>query len=213
MTKVLSAKQQRILEFIHEFYDEHGYPPTVRDIQLGCEVSSTSVVDYNLRILEREGHLRRQREVSRGMQLTSARPGHTRGGGRIVPLLGQIAAGQPIPVPAADTWSTFADTVEVPPRLIDDREGVFALRVRGDSMIDALVGDGDIVLLEAVPSVENGEMAAVWLKSQQEVTLKRFYHQGAQVRLQPANPTMVAIVVPADDVEVQGRVVAVLRRV
>src|SRR4030042_2811786 len=110
--KELSAKQRRILEFIGEFIDEHDYPPSIRQIQEACDISSTSVVDYNLRILERNGYMRRDREVSRAIELLE--PGGRRPRVVPVPIIGTIAAGQPIPVPSADTWQTFdpAATVE-----------------------------------------------------------------------------------------------------
>src|SRR3990170_6914685 len=103
--KELSAKQQRILEYIRDFIDEHDYPPSIRQIQETCGISSTSVVDYNLRILERLGLIRRDREVSRAIELLQ--PGGRRPRVVPVPIIGTIAAGQPIPVPSADTWQSF----------------------------------------------------------------------------------------------------------
>ena len=141
--KDLSVKQQRILDYIREFIDDHDYPPSIRQIQQACEISSTSVVDYNLRILERQGHIKRDREVSRAIEVLQ-------GGRRAqrvvpVPIIGSIAAGEPIPVPSADTWSAdMSDSIEVAPEIVGDRENVFALRVKGTSMIDALVNDGEI---------------------------------------------------------------------
>ena len=211
MKKSLSPRQQRMLEFITGFMDEHQFPPTVRDIQSGCEISSTSVVDYNLHIMQREGYLRRLPEVSRGIELLD--------GGRrsrrdvvSVPVLGNIAAGEPLPIPSSDSWQEDElDSIELPPSLSKGKTGVYGLRVKGISMIDAFVADGDLVLLEPIAQPENGDMVAAWLKSQGEVTLKRFYLEGDTVRLQPANDAMDPITVPAENVAVHGRVIGVVR--
>jgi len=209
--KEFSAKQRRILEFIREFIDEHDYPPSIRQIQEACDISSTSVVDYNLRILERNGYIRRDREVSRAIELLE--PGGRRPRVIPVPIIGTIAAGQPIPVPTADTWQTFDpdETLEVPPDMVSGGQNVYALRVKGDSMIDALVNDGDIVLMEPAPAARDGDMVAAWLKREQEATLKHLYRQGSRVRLQPANQAMQPIYTDADNVEVQGRVIGAIR--
>ena len=211
--KTLTARQRQILDFIDGFGQEHGYAPSIRDIVKGCNISSTSVVDYNLRILEREGMLRRDAEVSRGIvRLGEQR--QRRSGHLTVPVLGQIAAGLPIPVPQADTWSgaVEGESVEVSADMAQGAEDVFALRVKGTSMIDALINDGDIVLMRAVDSADNGEMVAAWLKSEQEVTLKKIFYEGDQVRLQPMNSTMAPIYTHAANVEVQGKVLGVLRQ-
>ena len=209
--KELSEKQRRILEFIQEFISDHDYPPSIRQIQEACKISSTSVVDYNLRILEKEGYIRRDREVSRAIELLE--PGGHRPRVANIPIIGTIAAGQPIPVPTADTWQSYDpdDTLEVPPDMVDGRENVYALRVKGNSMIDALVNDGDMVIMESAATAQNGDMVAAWLKREQEATLKRFYREGPRVRLQPANETMQPIHTDADNVEVQGRVIGAIR--
>lgn len=211
MAKDLSPKQQSILRFIRRFIDEHDYPPSIRQIQDGCNISSTSVVDYNLRKLEGDGYIRRDREVSRAIELLE------RGGRRprtlAVPIIGQIAAGQPIPVPTADTWSNidYSESIEVTRDMVGNRRNVYGLRVKGTSMIDALVNDGDIVLMEAATTADNGDMVAAWLKREQEATLKRFYHEGGRIRLQPANETMAPIYTDPADVEVQGKVLGSIR--
>ncbi len=207
----LTPKQRRILEFIRGFLEEHGYPPSIRQIQEGCGLSSTSVVDYNLRILERMGYIRRDREVSRAIELLG--PGGRRPRVVAVPVVGAIAAGRPIPVPEDDRWSpSWEEVLELPSELTGDGEGLFAVRVKGDSMIDALVYDGDIVVLQRPGEVRDGDMVAVWLRREGEVTLKKIYREGDQVRLQPANQAMGPIYTDADNVEVQGRVVMVIRR-
>jgi len=211
MARDLSPKQQSILRFIRQFIEEHDYPPSIRQIQDGCGISSTSVVDYNLKKLEGAGYIRRDREVSRAIELLE------RGGRRprtvAVPIIGQIAAGQPIPVPTADTWSNldYDEAIEVTRDMVGGRPNVYGLRVKGTSMIDALVNDGDIVLMETSHTADNGDMVAVWLKREQEATLKRFYHEGSRIRLQPANQTMAPIYTDPANVEVQGKVLGAIR--
>ncbi len=210
--KTLSDRQQRILSFIRDFLEEKDYPPTIRDILKACQISSTSVVDYNLDVLEREGYIRRDAEVSRGIELQDRR----RRRERLVPVpvIGRIAAGEPIPVPAPDNWSMLAaaEVVELSQELTRGQEKVYALRVKGTSLVDALIDDGDIVLMQYVTAAENGELVAVWLKAEGEVTLKRFYREPGRIRLQPANSQMQPIYAEPANVEVQGKVIAVVRQ-
>ena len=210
--RALSTKQQNIIDFIHTFLVDRGYPPTIRDIVDGCRISSTSVVDYNLKILEKEGYIRRHREVSRGIELLAWSP--TLRSRVQVPIIGQIAAGEPVPVPTPDTWDITAssETLEVTEDLTRGKGGVYALMVKGSSMVDALINDGDIILLQYVNVVENGEMAAIWLKAEKEVTLKKVYAEPGRIRLQPANSQMQPIYAEPDNVEIQGRVIAVIRQ-
>lgn len=208
--KDLSPKQDQILEFLRAFIEDKDYPPSIRDIQEGCGISSTSVVDYNLRKLEEKGHIRRDREISRGIELLGARGRRP----RIleIPVLGSIAAGQPIPVPSSERWSNDSEeTVAVTEDMVRGRENVFALRVKGTSMIEDLIDDGDIVFLEPARSASNGDRVAVWLKDRGEVTLKRFYHEGDRIRLQPANSTMEPIYTAPGNVEIQGRFISSFR--
>jgi repressor LexA len=208
----LSTRQQKMLSFIRRFLMDNNFPPTIRDIVKGCGISSTSVADYNLVILEKGGYIRRHREVSRGIELTD---GSTLQSDKVlIPIIGQIAAGQPIPVPASDSWSSTAssETMEVPPELIRGKEDVYALKVKGQSMIDALINDGDIVLMQSASTVENGQMAAVWLKNEKTATLKKVYVSPDRVRLQPANSQMQPIFVEPDNLEIQGKVIGVIRR-
>ncbi len=209
--KMLSNKQKDMIGFIDRFLDDRGYPPTIRDIQAGCGISSTSVVDYNLDILEREGYIRRHADVSRGIELLTRTPASE----SMVPVIGQIAAGEPIPVPDAGTWDVAAasETLGIPRELTRGKEGVYALRVKGMSMVDALINDGDIVLMQYGNVAENGEMAAVWLKAEKEATLKKVYVEPDRIRLQPANSQMQPIYVAPDNIEIQGTVIAVIRQV
>jgi repressor LexA len=211
--KELSEKQQSIINFVDRFLGERGYPPTIRDIQAGCGLSSTSVVDYNLNVLEKAGYLSRHAEVSRGIRLLNRASAAELP--VAVPVIGQIAAGEPIPVPSPDTWDVTAgaEVIWVPRELTRGREGVYALRVKGMSMVDALIRDGDTVVMQYVSAVENGEMAAVWLKAEREATLKKVYVEPRRVRLQPANSQMRPIYASPDNVEIQGKVIAVIRQV
>lgn len=209
--KDLSPKQDQILEFLRTFIEDKDYPPSIRDIQEGCTISSTSVVDYNLRKLEEKGYIKRDREISRGIEVLGSRGGRR---ARIIeiPVLGAIAAGQPIPVPTSERWGADAeDTVAVTEDMVRGRTNVFALRVKGTSMIEDLIDDGDIVFLEPARSANDGEKVAVWLKDRGEVTLKRIYRDGDRVRLQPANSTMQPIYTSADNVEIQGRFISSFR--
>jgi repressor LexA len=209
--KALSPKQGRILQFIRKFIDTRGYPPTVRDIVSGCKISSTSVVAYNLARLETAGYIRRHADISRGIELVSSRPGnrHT----VTIPVIGEIAAGEPIPVPHSDTWETVApEELVITEDLTHGKQRVYALRVRGNSMIDALIKDGDIVLMEYVTNAENGDMVAAWLKAEKEVTLKRLFRETNRIRLEPANTQVQPIYSTPDNVEVQGKVITVIRQ-
>ncbi len=210
-TKALSSKQKRIIIFIHEFLRDKGYPPSIRDIADRCEISSTSVVAYNLDRLEEAGYIRRHSDISRGIELLNKQQDSKRV--VYIPIVGRIAAGEPIPVPASDSWNIpSSDGIEVAEELTKGKQ-VYALRVKGNSMVDALIKDGDIVLMDFVSSIEEGEMAAVWLKREQEVTLKKVFTEPDRIRLEPANTQMKPIYTSSGNVEVQGKVIAVIRAV
>jgi len=205
----VSDTRLRILNFIRKFFDERGYAPTVRDIARGCNISTPSVVQHHLNTLERQGYIHRDPEVFRSIQLVEKK----REAVSRVPLLGTIAAGEPIPVPTPDTWTTIPEeTLQLTEEITQGKKGVYALKVKGMSMIDALVDDGDIVLIQQTSTVEDGEVAAVWLKIEQEVTLKKVYHEAGRIRLQPANKEMEPMYYRPEDVEIQGKVVGVLRK-
>lgn len=211
--KKLSPRRQRILEFINEFIQENGIPPTVRDIQRACDISSTSVVDYNLRLLERDGYLNRRPDVARGIELLDDE-GQPVSNSPKVPIVGSIAAGLPLPVFSTEDSASSRefDTIEVSPDLTRRYGALFALSVKGTSMIDALIDDGDIVVIQPGQHANNGDMVVAWLKTNEEATLKKFYLEGDRVRLQPANSQMEPIYCSAADVEVKGKVVSVIRK-
>lgn len=225
--KPLSKRQQNILNFTREYMDMHGRPPTIREIGKAVGINSTSVVNYNLGKLEEKGYLDRDPDVSRGLRLTTKVEGLAQSVSgaaaslrsaveRLVriPLAGDIVAGQPV-MTGSDSFSTYdeEDAVELSRSMLADRpEGLYALRVRGDSMIDAMVNDGDIVIMRPQYEAKNGDMVAVWLLNDATTTLKHFYNEGQRVRLQPANPTMEPIYVDPADVQIQGKVLMVLRQ-
>ncbi len=208
-SKKLSERQKNIIKFIEDYVDERGYPPSIREIGDRVGISSTSVVDYNLKVLEREGRIRRDREVSRGLELVGSARGQRQLQPRLmrIPVVGRIAAG--LPIEAIEDPSEF---VELAAGSVPD--DAFALRVRGTSMIEDHIDDGDLVVVRPQQSVDNGDIAVAIVNDATEnggATLKRFYLEGGNVRLQPRNPAMQPIIVPADQVEVRGKVVKLLR--
>lgn len=205
----ISNTRLRILNFIRSFLQDRGYAPTVRDIARGCSISTPSVVQHHLNMLERQGYIYRDPQVFRSIRLAEEERPVTVD----VPLLGTIAAGKPIPVPTTDTWVTVPEeTLKLTEELTQGKEGIYALKVKGTSMIDTLIDDGDIVLMQQASTVDDGDMAAVWLKDKQEVTLKRVYRELRRVCLRPANRLMEPIYEHPENVEIQGKVIGVVRK-
>lgn len=221
----LSKRQKNIIRFMENYMNLNGYPPTIREIGEATDINSTSVVNYNLKKLERSGYIERTARSSRGMRLLKTLD--TNGQGQTisvpveptssavkVPLIGDIVAGEPIEVPeSAGHYYDEDDTFEVTATFLNgaDPSEVYALRVSGDSMIDAMVRDGDVVLLKHQEVARDGDMVAVWLSERGEITLKYYYNEGDKIRLQPAHPTMEPIYVSAAHCQVQGKVLSVLR--
>jgi repressor LexA len=203
----LSARQERMLQFIGEFRMRHGYPPTVREIGRAAGISSTSVVDYNLNVLEKGGYIRRDREISRGIELLGDAGERTRSVS--VPVVGQIAAGQPI-----EAIEGLHDTIELSSSLAPD--GAYALRVKGKSMIEDLIDDGDLVVVKPGQTADNGDIVVALVVDEDTpegaATLKRLYRERGRVRLQPRNPDMAPIYVEPENLRVQGKVVSVIRQ-
>ena len=207
----LTERQKTILGFLHDYTQERGYSPSIRDIGRAAGISSTSVVNYNLKKLEDAGYLARDPAVARAVHLVDSDGNPDSGDHVRVPLAGYIFASNPVMV--SDTAQTASDeVVELARGMVQDTGDLFALRVKGDSMIDALVNEGDIVVLKKTDRAENGQMVAVWLTDRNETTLKRFYREGKRVRLQPANPKMQPIMVNPAQVQIQGKVVLVVRQ-
>jgi repressor LexA len=207
----LSERQRKILEFIKSFALDSGYPPTIREIGEAVDISSTSVVNYNLNALQKEGYIIRDRTVSRGIRLAERLEGLRAAADLIqVPLLGRIAAGTPIPVPED---GFVGETIDLTRDIAPAGSDIYALQVRGDSMIDALINDGDMVIMRYQETADDGDMVAAWLVSEEETTLKRYYREGNRIRLQPENSQMKPIYVAPDNLQIQGKVLAVVRRV
>jgi len=215
-SKGLGERHQKILDFIADYQREFKHPPSIREIGEHCDISSTSVVNYYLDQLEKSGNIERDRKISRGVRLTNSPPS---GDMFRVPMMGVIQAGEPIPVPTNADFGSFTpeDSVEVAISLMPAKEkgkDLFALKVQGESMIDAMVNDGDIVILKPTQDARNGEMVAVWLSDRNETTLKFFFKEKDRYRLQPANPTMKPIYIDKGEaLEIKGKVVMVIRKV
>jgi repressor LexA len=230
----LSERHRKILDYLEEYQKQFGYPPSIREIGDRTGISSTSVVNYYLSQLEKQGYIQREKNISRGIRVLKSLPGSLRpAAARMaqaamtiadlagdlfkVPLVGRIVAGMPVPVPSTDfAYFDSESSIDIARSLLPSREKVndlFALEVQGDSMIDAMVNDGDIVVMKRVQEAKNGDMVAVWLTDRDETTLKYFYLENGRIRLQPANPSMGPIMIdnPAV-VQVQGKVVLVVRR-
>ena len=226
--KGLSDKHKRVLDVLELYTEQHGYPPSIREMCTRANISSTSVANYYLDRLEELGYIERDRQVARGVRVIKSYDEPTdiiekaqevmdAVGQKIqdlirVPHYGQIVASEPV-TSFSDQPGEMIDVARslLPTQNDDD---LFALTVSGDSMIDAMVNDGDIVIMRPPrDNVKNGEMVAVWLNDKDETTLKYFFRENGGVRLQPANPTMAPIII--DDpstVEIQGQVVMVVRQ-
>lgn len=228
----LGERHRRIMKFLTDFQDNNGYSPSIREIGESIGVNSTSLVDYYLKQLEDMRYIQRDNHISRSIRILQ--PLQPALGERAVqavrqvaetaadvfriPLLGRIVASEPIPIPPSDlSYFDPESSVEIARSLLPSREKMtelFALEVQGDSMIDAMIYDGDIVIMKPAQEAKNGEMVAVWLGKNDETTLKYFYRENNRVRLQPANPNMLPIYV--DDprqLRVMGKVVMVIRQV
>jgi repressor LexA len=214
----LSERQQNILRFMDRYIHTNSFPPTIREIGNATDIESTSVVNYNLNKLVEAGYLERSDSKARGLRLIEDVPGGrlSKNGAiqqmPLVPLLGQIVAGEPISVPD-DVYPDDEDMVMIPADWIQgiSLTEVFALKVKGNSMIDAMIQDGDTVIFRKAKTAANGEMVAVWLDERSETTLKYFYNEGTRIRLQPAHPTMDPIYVDPLHCHIQGKVLSVLR--
>jgi len=216
-SKGLGERHQKILGFIQEYQNKHKHPPSIREIGEHCDISSTSVVNYYLDQLEKSGHIERDRKISRGLRLSNA---NAYSDMLRIPILGPIAAGIPLPeLQPGVSYMTDNEThaVDIARNMLPSKEkgnDLYALEVKGDSMIDAMINDGDIVVLKPAIEARNGEMVAVWLPRENEATLKYFFKEKDGYRLQPANPTMKPILIKkTEPLEIKGKVVMVIRKV
>lgn len=228
--KQLKERHKQVLDAIQDYRAKHGYAPSYREICARTDITSTSMVNYYLEQLEEMGYIERSENISRSLKIKDAAQekvdqvlGNVKqvvneiSNALSIPIVGRIVASEPIPIPETDFSLFDAESkIEIPESLIPfniQKDNLFALEVDGDSMIDAMVSDGDVIIMKPVREAQNGEMVAVRLKDQNETTLKHFYHEGNRVRLQPANPTMDPIYVDSSsDIEIQGSVVLVIRQ-
>jgi repressor LexA len=219
----LSERQRNILRYIDKYVVDHGFPPTIRQIGEATGINSTSVVNYNLNKLVQAGYLSRSQHVSRGLRLTAnslPSDGKKAKGVAVqqkrvgVPRIGYIFASEPVPAPE-DYYYDEDDLVEVTTDMLGgtDPANVYALEVKGDSMIDAMIREGDLVIFRKQETANNGDMVAVWLDDRSETTLKYFYKEkDGRIRLQPAHPTMQPIYVDPAHCRIEGKVLSVIRQ-
>ncbi len=219
----LSERLKKIMYFLTSFTKENGYAPNIREIGDSITVSSTSLIDYYLNQLEEQGYIARDKHIARSIRVL--KPLYSDGQNVIetlkdmlrIPIAGRIVASAPLPMPTSDlNYFDPESSVEIARSLLPIRDKVndlFALEVSGDSMIDAMVNDGDIVIMKRATEANNGEMVAVWLDDENSTTLKYFYKENGGVRLQPANPTMGPIMIKnPDSLRIMGKVVMVIRQ-
>ncbi len=231
----LSERLKKIMAFLTVFVHDNGYSPNIREIGDSISVSSTSLIDYYLNQLEEMGYIARDKHIARSIRVLKPVQAEPAMGGRSaqsvparaiaavneilrIPVMGRIVASVPIPMPTSDLpYFDQESSVEIARSLLPTRDKVnelFALEVDGDSMIDAMVNDGDIVIMKKAEQASNGEMVAVWLDDENTTTLKYFYRENDRVRLQPANPSMQPIYVDnPETLRIMGKVVMVIRQV
>lgn len=233
-TEGMGKRHEKIMHFLENFQEQKGFSPSIRDIGESIGVKSTSLVDYYLNQLEEMGYIKRDKHISRsiciqkpleavatlkekmatGLQNASAAINEI----LTIPVLGRIVASQPIPMPSSDVpFFDQESSIEIARSLLPAREKtdeLFALEVQGDSMIDAMVNEGDMVIMRRAQQAANGDMVAVWLDDRDETTLKYFYREPNRIRLQPANPNMGPIYIEkAENLRIMGKVVMVIRQV
>ena len=198
---ILTKRQKQLYDYLDDYIATRGFAPTLEEIGEHFHLNSLATVHKHLTNLEHKGLIMRKWNFSRAIELV---PRQKKSGAVELPLLGLVAAGQPIE--ALENNDTFT----VPEEFIR-RQNTFVLRVKGNSMIDDGIWDGDYIIVEERPSAENGETVVALVNG--EATVKRFYHEkGGKVRLQPANESIAPLIVRDKDVEIRGAVVAVMRK-
>jgi repressor LexA len=230
----LGNRHKKIMKFLVEFQEQNGYSPSIREIGESIDVKSTSLVDYYLNQLEKMGYISRENHISRSICVLKEIEGEKtlsskvsaavqKAGAAIdellqIPVMGRIVASEPIPMPASDmNYFDPESSIEIARSLLPAKEKIeelFALEVQGDSMIDAMINEGDVVIMRRTNQAENGEMVAVWLDDKDETTLKYFYKEKSRIRLQPANPSMGPIYIQnPSSLRIMGKVVMVIRQI
>lgn len=205
--KELTGRQREVYEFILSYMEDMRRPPTIREIGEHFGMKSTGTVRDNVVALERKGFIRQRPRSARGIELVQREDAAVAAGVRRIPVVGTIAAGQPILA-----VENIEDQVDVDTRFFGEGDVVFALRVKGDSMRDAGIYNGDYVFVRKQSAAQNGDIVAAVIGD--EATVKRYFHEGNRLRLQPANESMSPIYVSADeaDVVIAGKVVGVMRK-
>ena len=215
MTKHDAARKQRIINFIAVTSRQRGYPPSVREIATAVDLASTSAVHHHLSALEKDGFLERGATRSRALRLTPTATLHAglgselmpQAGGpdmQVLPVIGEIAAGGPI-----EAYQDASETLTVPDA-VSATGDAYVLKVRGDSMIDAHITDGDFVVIRPQQTAHDGDIVVAQVE-ENAVTLKRYFREKNRIRLQPANASYEPMFY--DDVRIQGKLVGVIRRV
>jgi len=197
----LTRRQHEIYGFIREFVGERGYSPSLEEIGARFGLSSVATVHKHVQHLVEKGYLRKAEHRSRSVEPVEAPASPVVS----LPLLGIVAAGAPIEA------IEEAESIDVPQQLVPRRSRCFVLRVRGDSMVEEQIRDGDFVVVESRPEARDGETVVALIRGE-DATLKKFYRRGSSVRLEPANASMRPIEVPAGEVEIRGIVRGLLRR-
>ncbi len=206
---------EKVYRVVKAYMDQYGYAPSIREIARQLNCNSTSYVKYYLDKLQEKGLIERGERKSRSIRIKGAQAIPVRpAAGTTIPMLGRIQAGKPIHVPESDLARFDEESgIELADWMLPKkREGLFALQVQGDSMQDAMISDGDIVILQKVSQPTNGMLVAAWLKAESETTLKRYFLENNRVRLEPANPAYQPIYAAPGNVDVQGQVILVIRK-
>lgn len=196
----LTRRQREVFDFVRGFVADRHYSPSLEEVAEHFGLSSVATVHKHVQHLVDKGYLRKAWNRARSVEPVEAGTETS----AALPLLGLVAAGQPIEAVEAP------ETLEVPRSLLPRSGECFALRVQGDSMVEDQIADGDVVIVESRPEASDGETVVALLRGE-AVTLKRFYRRGSRVRLQPANASLRALDVPAEEVEIRGVVRALLR--
>lgn len=199
----ISDKQKEMLAFIENFVGKNGYPPTHEEIRTGLNISTKSLVNYHLEALEGAALLSRSPNTPRGIRLISERETFS------VPFTAAWAE----KLPTASAGLDEQEAIELTCDIVSKSSNLYALKVEGDAMLDALVNDGDIVIIQRQSQAKNGDLVAVRLVEQNQTMLKHYYRENGHVRLQPANPIMEPVLVKPQAVKVEGKVMAIIRQV
>lgn len=199
----ISDKQREILAFIEEFVDDKGYPPTYEEIRTGLNISTKSLVNYHLEALENAALLSRSPNTPRGIRLANENDTIR------VPLVHEMAANPSITFTELDSRAVIELTYDIVP----NGQNLYAFKAQGDSLLEALINEGDIVIMQPQTQAKNGEMVAVRLIQQGQTTVRRYYRENGHVRLESDHPGLDPLIVKPDQVDIQGKVVAVIRQV